>query len=328
MTFGRGNRRASALAMAVLAAVLLLTPVVANAATVSNGTFETNNLSGWQVSPSAGGWQTYSGTTGPNSGIPISAPPQGTFAAITDVVAPDTRILYQDLVLEPGFTHKLSLFAYYRSSGAITIPAPDTLDSTGSPNQQYRIDVIKPGAPLNSLSPSDILLNVFQTKAGDPTTLPPTAVTADLTPFAGQTVRLRMAEVDNLGVFNAMVDAVSLTSTKIPNEFTFGTVKHNKKKGTATLAVSVPGPGTLSLTGKNVKPQRPAREATASTTVGAAGTVKLLVKAKGKAKKKLNKTGKAKVKVKVTYTPSATNGNVAGDANTQTKTVKLVKKLG
>ena len=309
--------------LAVLAAVLLLTPAAANAATVSNGNFETNNLSGWQLSPAVSGWQTYSGTSTPNTAQAIAAPPQGTFAAITDTNAPGTRILYQDVALEPGFTHKLSLFAYYHSFAAITIPNPDSLDSTGPANQQYRIDVIKPSAPLNSLSPSDVLLNVFQTKSGDPTTLPPTAVTADLTPFAGQTVRLRMAEVDNLGLSNACADAVALTSAKISNDFSFGKVSRNKHKGTANLAVNVPGPGTLALSGKGVKTQRVGREATASMAVTAAGTVKLLVKAKGKAKHKLNKTGKAKVKVSVTFTPTA---ETAVAPTTQTKSVKLVKK--
>jgi len=50
---------------------------------------------------------------------------------------------------------------------------------------------------------------------------------------------------------------------------------------------------------------------------------------KGKAKKKLNKTGKVKVKVKVTYTPNGTaSGDLIGDPSTQTKRVKLIKKLG
>ena len=41
-------------------------------------------------------------------------------------------------------------------------------------------------------------------------------MTADLTPFAGQTVRLRFAEVDGAGFFNASTDAVSITSTPRP----------------------------------------------------------------------------------------------------------------
>ena len=110
------------------------------------------------------------------------------------------------------------------------------------------------------------------------------------------------------------------------NEFTFGKTTRNRNKGTAKLVVSVPGPGTLTLTGKGVKAQRPARDAVASKVVTAAGKVSLTIRPKGKAKQKLNKTGKAKVKVKVTYTPSANGSDVAGDPKTQTKRVKLIKK--
>lgn len=71
--------------------------------------------------------------------------------------------------------------------------------------------------------------------------------------------------------------------------------KLNRKTGTATLTVSLGGPGQLTLTGKKVKRQ--------SKTASAAGKVKLLVKAKGKAASALRKHGKAKVKFTVTYTP-------------------------
>ena len=109
-------------------------------------------------------------------------------------------------------------------------------------------------------------------------------------------------------------------ATVPPNAYSFDGVALNKKTGTATLAVVVPGPGTLSLTGKGVKAQRSAREATASKAVSTAGLVNLLIKPKGKAKKKLKKTGRAKVKVKVTYTPTG------GTAASQSKKIKLIKK--
>lgn len=128
------------------------------------------------------------------------------------------------------------------------------------------------------------------------------------------------------GLTGYRLNISAVIGEKASNADTLGKVKLNKNNGTATLAVNVPGPGTLTLTGSGVKTQRPARDATASKTVTAAGTVKLLVKAKGKKKKKLNKTGKVKVKVSVAYTPSGTGGDIAGDPNTQTKTIKLVKK--
>ncbi len=90
--------------------------------------------------------------------------------------------------------------------------------------------------------------------------------------------------------------------------------KLNRKKGTATLAVTVPGPGTLTLTGK----KKLVKQTRASN---AAGTLKLLVKAKGKAKKALTKKGKAKVKATIVFSPQT------GAATSQAKTLVLKKKL-
>jgi len=108
------------------------------------------------------------------------------------------------------------------------------------------------------------------------------------------------------------------------NTITLAGAKLNRKKGTATIPVTVPGPGTLTLTGKGVASQRPvgvSRPATAARTVSAPGIVNLLVKAKGKTKKTLFSTGKAKIKLTITFTPTG------GSAASQTKTVKLKKTL-
>jgi hypothetical protein len=115
---------------------------------------------------------------------------------------------------------------------------------------------------------------------------------------------------------------VNITAVVAPtNTFSFGDVTRNKKKGTATLTVDVPNPGELALSGRGVKAQRAGGGAVASKTVTAAGTVKLLIKAKGKKKRKLNKTGKVKVYPKVTYTPTG------GDPSKQSKRLKLKKRL-
>ncbi len=98
------------------------------------------------------------------------------------------------------------------------------------------------------------------------------------------------------------------------NEFGFGKLKRNKEKGTASLIVEVPGAGSLSLSGKGLKK--------AARTAGAAGEVKLPVKAKGKKGTKLNQAGKVKVKAEVTFTPTA------GTANSKTRAVKLRKRTG
>jgi hypothetical protein len=120
-------------------------------------------------------------------------------------------VLYQDIVLEPAMAHTLSLILYYANFNA-TFATPDSLDFTVDPNQQYRIDLLKPAADPFSVASSDVLATLFRTNPGDPLTLAPTTKTFDLTPYAGQTVRLRFAEVDNRSFLLASVDNVRITS--------------------------------------------------------------------------------------------------------------------
>jgi DNA-binding beta-propeller fold protein YncE len=108
------------------------------------------------------------------------------------------------------------------------------------------------------------------------------------------------------------------------NAFSFGKLKRNKRKGTATLTVNVPGPGTLGLTGKGLVKQRVSGAANAvratAKAVSAAGAVKLKIKAKGRAKHKLNNTGNVKLTARITFTPTG------GSPNTKSKKLKLIKR--
>ena len=290
------SRTRCLLALVALTAALLAVPGLARAAIVTNGDFETGSLSGWQSSNAgSGGWFAYTGTTTPLSLFTFPAPPQGNFGALSDENGEGTHVLYQDITLPPGgTTNQLSLFVYYESHDPIV--SPDNLDYTDGPNQQYRIDVMKPSASIDSVAPGDVLLTVFRTLSGDPETLAPTTKTADLSAYAGQTVRLRLAEVDNEFFFNAAADAISVKS----NGFEIGNASINKKKGTATVPVTVPDDGSLAATGKGVKVKVGASTAKAVS----AGTLKLKLKPKGKTRSKLEASGKAKVKLKITYTPN------------------------
>jgi len=316
-----------------LAAFALALPASAGAATVANGDFETGSLSGWQVSnskPSCGSWFTYSGVTSPLSGHNIFSPPQGTWAAISDEHCADTAILYQDIALEPSWTHQLSMDVYYHSEAPIFVPSPNTLSSEEGPiviieegeeippvNQQMRVDVMKPSAPIDSVNPSDILTTVFANKNGDSQTLVPTPFSVDLTPFAGQTVRLRAAVAAGDYYFNGGVDAVSLTSTPPSNAISRGKLTLNKKKGTGRLKINVPGAGTLNVVGKGKKKLVKVRNLTSAGP--AVLNVPLNPTAKGL--KVLEAKGKLKVQLQVTFTP--TNG-LPGN---QTYKVTLKKTL-
>jgi sugar lactone lactonase YvrE len=178
---------------------------------VVNGDFELGTLQGWTTYTepvnSGPGFQVYSGAD--PFGSPFPAPPQGVYAAANNQTGPGTDILYQDVTIPAGSSAHLSmLVAYVNQFSGFATPA--TLDYHTVPNQQVRIDIINPNADLLSTSPGDVLLNVFQTHAGDRNTLDPTEVDADLSAFAGQTVRLRIAVVDNEFYLNAAVDDVSL----------------------------------------------------------------------------------------------------------------------
>jgi hypothetical protein len=88
------------------------------------------------------------------------------------------------------------------------------------------------------------------------------------------------------------------------NLVTLGTLTKNKKKGTAELAVSVPGPGEITVGGKGVKAAAAGGLAQTSVAVSAKGEVKLPIRAKGKSKSTLLAVGKVKIKPTISYTPT------------------------
>lgn len=319
--------------VAALAGCALLVPAGARAASVANGDFESGNLSGWQVynSNSTGttSWFAYSGPLTPKTAKPFFAPPSGSWAAVSDGDSIDTTILYQDVALEPSLAQTLSMTLHYVSYEPIVVPEPNTLETDPGPfsigeevpeNQQMRVDVMRPSAAIESLDPGDILATVFANENGDPKQMLPTHFTTELTPFAGQTVRLRIAVAIQDNYFNSGVDAISITTPSQPrspsNEFERGKLTLNKKKGTGSLAVVVPGGGTLTVVGKG-KPKRIKR---ATLSVPAGGTVKVPLKPTAAGRKALKAKGKLKTRIDVTFTPTG------GTAATQIYKVTLRKK--
>jgi hypothetical protein len=123
---------------------------------------------------------------------------------------------------------------------------------------------------------------------------------------------------DNTGPVDTQSWTVEFPTVQPPDEppsnlFGFGAVKRDKRKGTATLAVELPGAGDVELTGTDqVKP--------AQARIGAAGEAAILIRAAGKAKKKLRAHGKAKVSAEVTFTPDG------GSPNAQTTNVTLKRR--
>jgi hypothetical protein len=120
--------------------------------------------------------------------------------------------------------------------------------------------------------------------------------------------------VPDIGAYEfASIPCPGPPPTSPSNKFKLGKLKLNKKKGTATLSVSVPGAGTLTLSGKGVKK--------VSLSAKGASVLTVPIKALGTARKKLVKAGKAKLSLTLTFAP---NG---GTSASQGEKVTLVKKL-
>lgn len=295
-------------------ALALMTPAGAGAAEIVNGGFESGDFTGWEMRQSTGSgkWFAYKGTEPPipheRGAVSVQAPPQGAYAAIADELNPETLLLYQDIQLEPGTAYKLGLLAYYDSYSALTTPSPDTLsvaeETLGpKPNQQFRIDVMRAGSAPDSVDPADVLLSLFHTRSGGARRMEPTRFVGDLAPFAGQTVRLRIAVAATEEVLSAGVDAVALSSPD--GSFAQSPLrrihprkpKPNPKTGTVVLPVHVPEAGRLVATSGSGK----AKAASARPAKG--GVVKLRLRPSPKGRAILERRHKLRVGITLVWRP-------------------------
>jgi D-alanyl-D-alanine carboxypeptidase len=212
----RGRR--SAVAAAVLVAVVALSSFLigceAQSRTIVMDDFESGAITDWQaVGSGSGRWFVYAdghrapdpARSDPNAPFDLPDPPQGKFAAVTDMNGPGTRILYRDLRLDGRFTLHLTVF--YAGTAPLSSPATLAHD-TPQANQQFRIDLVGPSTPIDSVAKGDVLVNVFRTSPGDPIRRQPTEVRVDVSAWAGQTVRLRLAGTDNQGPLRVGVDNI------------------------------------------------------------------------------------------------------------------------
>jgi hypothetical protein len=207
----------------VVATALWLTHASATYAAplIVNGGFE-SGFSGWTVANSTGSDGTFflqSGTMSPTSGFPVPAPPGGTTAAMTDSLGPGGHVLYQDFVAlaQSGILN----FDLFVGNRADRFAAPATLDwTTPALNQQARIDILRAGTDPFSVAPADVLLTLYQTQPGGPLVFGYTSFTFDVSALlaanAGQMLRLRFTEIDNIANFQLGVDNVSLQEAVVP----------------------------------------------------------------------------------------------------------------
>ncbi len=205
----------------------------------TNGNFEKGNFDGWErvddngdiILPRAeakGKWQVYKGKlkfdfeeVPPRGGdappnAKLAEPPQGKFAAGLGSQGPGTHILHR--VLSVSGKQQLSFkLSYWNTADDFYVqdtlsPEPPgrragSMGPSEFPNQQLRVDIMDPEAPVDSLKNANIVKTIFRTKPGDKRRLDYTKFKTTLK--QGE-YRLRIAEVDNQSNFMVGVDAVKL----------------------------------------------------------------------------------------------------------------------
>lgn len=210
---------------------------------VTNGTFdnpdltgESGTLVGWQTfaeTGSHGQWAGQTDSLSPLGQVAVLPPPQGQYAAMLDEADlalgraqkvsdyEGMHILYQDITIPATATQVTLSFALYINNtdtrnrvgytDPLVTPALDYFPTVSprTPNQQVRVDIMDPQAQLTSVG-AGILRGVFITTPTTPRTFGYQTFTVDLTGFAGRTVRLRFASVNNQGKLIVGVDNVQV----------------------------------------------------------------------------------------------------------------------
>jgi len=206
-------------AVAAAAALAVTSIALAAPVPVPNGGFEEASFAKWDRFERGGGeWNLYGVLRQGLGGPEIPPPPEGNFAALATQDSPGLNILHRVVKLKPGAVNRLKFELFYDNRGN-PFASPNNFKFGGGgvlprggdeapANQQVRVDLMKPKAKIKSLRAKDVLATLLRTRPGDPKFRPYKPVRANLKKLGikGKRVRLRIAEVDNQGVFPVGVD--------------------------------------------------------------------------------------------------------------------------
>ncbi len=215
----------NAISACVAGALLSLSMAIGATELVNNGSFETNGgvgsstFNNWTVirenssALAVGNFFAQSGTRSPSAKLDVASAPAGSVSAMTDQAGPGRTAIYQDISVPAtgAVWLALRLFVLNQTDDFAT---PASLDYNVVPNQQVRVDVMNPAANIWDVG-AGVLTNAFVTQTGSVSASGYVPVSINLLPFAGQTVRIRVVEVDNLHGLVVGVDQVSVTSVPV-----------------------------------------------------------------------------------------------------------------
>ena len=162
--------------------------------------FESGAITDWQaVGSGSGGWFVYSdghkapdpAQSDPNVPFDLPDPPQGRFAAVTDMNGPGTRILYRDLRLEGRFTLHLTVF--YAGTRPVQQPSDPGLSTPPRRTSSSGSTSSVPRRPIDSVAEARRAGQRLPHLAGRSGPPPADRGERGRVGWAGQTVRLRLA---------------------------------------------------------------------------------------------------------------------------------------
>lgn len=237
------TRLGLASALGIVAALAIVGP--ASAAGIKNGKFERGNLSGWAAeasspeSTSLAEWRVYSardrslGVELGGSTLPL---PIGDYSAAFVESGPSNGALSQAFRVGPGARY-LTLRTFWINQaggpvGAGSVEGPRGLGVgpwvfagdfvvVGPSNQYLKVDLIRASADPLSGNEGSVLASGFSpTSATETDSGGWQRVKIPLRKLRGKRVRLRLAQVNNLGYLNVGLDSVRIVSGPVPRPVT------------------------------------------------------------------------------------------------------------
>ncbi len=189
--------------LVIIILTAILAPALSATAAVTNGSFETGDLTGWSTveksSASVFAWDGIFGPTDCRTWLPSNGLTDGSFATLMTTNGPGTGELYQDFVVSEDI---LSLDITYTN-----------LLNTWNSFQRLLVAIVDPA------SPSTRYVTILEGVEGvTPYSADKLHLSADLSAYNGQTVRLLISVVANGSCLATVVDNVQF-SIPISNDY-------------------------------------------------------------------------------------------------------------
>jgi hypothetical protein len=191
-----------------------------NSSLLTNGNFETGDLTGW--TEYSEGWGEFvinenGGEVNWAPSLPLN-PDGGDFVAMSQQIGPTFSMIYQSFTVPDGAVDMILSFdlliANWHDENIV-----GTLDVTDWPNQHSRVDILNFGADVDSIAAQDVVANLFLSN-DDNIGIDDSFQSYEfddihdvLTP--GETYIIRFAQVDTEFFYNLVVDNVDITTESV-----------------------------------------------------------------------------------------------------------------